>query len=303
MTLRHIKIFLSVCNNECNTTKAAADLCMTQPAVSLAIKELEQYYGITLFDRIGRRLQITEAGNHFKEYAGHINYLFDNMEMSMKNWDTFGTIRVGASITIGSQFLPDYVKAFNSMYPQTEVQVIVGPSEMLEQHILDNKLDFALIEGHIHSQSLVSTPYLEDHLTVICPANEMFFQGQEITIEEFKKQKFLLRERGSGARETFDRVVEEAGFSITPTWEAMSTTALVNGVINGLGISVLPQRMVMGSLQRGVVISVNVKDLKFSRRFHVIYHKEKYLTKSAKRFIELCKSYEIDYPMPNYNNL
>lgn len=303
MTIRHLKIFLSVCDNGCNTTKAAEELHMTQPAVSLAIRELEQYYGVVLFDRIGRRLKITEAGQRFWEYASHIVTLFDDMEKGMRNWDSFGVLRVGASITIGSQFLPSYVEAFYSRYPGTEVRAVVGPSDQLEQKILSNELDFALIEGVTHIPSFVSREYMEDYLAVICPANGSFHQGQEITIEEFRKQKFLLREKGSGTREAFERVIEQAGFSVVPIWEAMSTTALVNAVINGLGISILPYRMVVGTLERGLVVSVNVKGLKFRRKFHIIYHKEKFLTSSAKEFIDLCCNYEMDYPIPRYNSL
>ena len=79
MTIRHLKIFLSVCKNNFNTTKAAEELHMTQPAVSLAVKELEQYYGVFLFDRIGKRLKITEAGQRFYEYSIHITSMFDDM--------------------------------------------------------------------------------------------------------------------------------------------------------------------------------------------------------------------------------
>lgn len=303
MTIRHLKIFLSICDNDYNTTKAAAAMLMTQPAVSLAVKELEQYYGVTLFDRIGRRLRITQAGQRFREYSSHIITLFDDMEKGMRNWDSFGVIRVGASITIGSQFLPNYVKAFYSRFPGTEVRAIVGPSDQLEQKILHNQLDFALIEGVSHVPSFVSEEYMEDSLTVIGPADGQFCQGQVLTAEEFCRQRFLLREHGSGTRETFDRAIEQAGFTVSPIWEAMSTTALVNGVINGLGIAVLPHRMVMGPLERGLVVAIRVKGLDFKRKFHIVYHKEKFLTSSAKSFMELCRNYELDYPLPHYNGL
>ena len=276
---------------------------MTQPAVSLAIRELEQYYGVTLFDRIGRRLRLTEAGQRFWEYASHIAALFEDMEKGMRNWDSFGLLRVGASITIGSQFLPSYVKAFYNRYPGTEVRVLVAPSDELEQKILTSELDFALIEGVAHHPSILSEEYMEDHLTVICPANGNFQNGQILTIEEFKQQKFLLREPGSGTREVFDRATESAGFSVQPVWEAMSTTALVNAVINGLGIAVLPHRMVTGPLERGLITAVRVEGMDFLRRFHIIYHKEKFLTTSAKAFIDLCRNYETDYPLPRYSGL
>ncbi len=289
MTIRHLKIFLAVCDSDFNTTKAADRMHMTQPAVSLAIKELEQYYGVILFDRLGRRLQISECGKKLQEYASHIISMFDDMEKGMRNWDLSGVLRVGASITIGSQFLPDYVKVFNSCYPETEVKVVIGPSEQIEHKILKNELDFALIEGVCHVPDFVCEEYMEDQLTVISSAESSFRHGQEISIEEFKRQKFLLREHGSGTREVFDRAIEQAGFSVIPIWEATSTTALVNGVVNGLGIAVLPYRMIAEALERGLVIAVRVKGLDFGRKFHIIYHREKFLTSSAKAFLDLCR--------------
>ena len=290
MTFRHLKIFVSLYENNFNTTKTAASMHMTQPAVSLAVKELEQYYGVALFDRIGNRLKITPAGLRFYEYSSHIIALFDEMDNSMKNWDLAGTIRVGSSITIGSQFLPAYVNSFQSRYPGTRVKAQIAPSKQLEQMILNNELDFALIEGSSHNPSFICEEYMEDHLTVICPANGQFQPGQEISIHEFCQQNFLLREHGSGTRETFENTIAAAGFSIEPLWEAVSTTALVNAVISGIGISILPHRMIADAIQQGQVIAVTVKGLEFKRKFNIIYHQKKFLTAAARSFIELCRS-------------
>ena len=303
MTIRHMIIFRTICENGFNSTKAAEVLHMTQPAVSLAIKELEQYYGVHLFDRIGRRLQITDAGKHFLQYAIHISDLFSDMETGLRDWDSKGILRIGASITIGSQFLPRYVKAFTEICPGLDVRVTVDQSERLEQKIMANELDCALIEGIAHDPNIVSEAYMEDHLSVICSRDKGWKQGQVVSIEDFQRQRFLLREIGSGTREVFDRVVEQAGIHITPVWEAMSTTALVNAVINGLGIAVLPHRMILPALRQGLVCTVKVEGLSFSRNFHIIYHKDKFLTASAKRFINLCRDFEIDYPLPYYNGL
>lgn len=303
MTIRHLKIFLAVCDGGCNTTRAAEALTMAQPAVSLALKELEQYYGVVLFDRVGRHLQITAAGKRLWEYASHITSLFDDMEKGMRDWDTFGILRVGTSITIGSQFLPNYVKAFYARHPGTEIRAVIEPSDRLEAQILGSDLDLALMEGVSHSPSLESEEYMEDHLVVICPARGRFVQGQTLTQEEFRSQKFLLREPGSGTRETFQRAMEEAGLAVEPIWEAMSTTALVNAVINGLGITVLPHRMVLGPLSKGLVVSVRVEGLEFRRKYYIVRHRAKYLTASARAFLDLCRSYEMDYPMPRYSGL
>ncbi|WP_367926230.1 LysR family transcriptional regulator [uncultured Ruthenibacterium sp.] len=303
MTLRHMKIFCAVCNANCNTTKAAENLNMTQPAVSLAIKELEQYYGIILFDRIGRRLQITSAGENFLQYALRISAQFDDMEREMRNWDSIGLLRVGASITIGSQFLPSYVKAFYHRRPGTEVQVTVAPSDQLEQAIMNNKLDFALIEGISHNSAIHTEEYMEDCLCIIASPKEGFKQGQRLSLEQFSQQHFLLREPGSGTRDVFDKAAANAGISVKPIWEAASTTALVNAVINGLGIAVLPRRMIQGALERGLVVTLGAEGMDFRRSFYIIHHKDKYLTPAAKAFLDLCRNYEMDYPLPQYSGL
>ena len=303
MTLRHMEIFYALCHNDYNTTKAAIALNMTQPAVSLAIKELEQYYGVRLFDRIGRRLQITDAGEHFLQYAIHITDLFSDMETGLRDWDSKGVLRIGSSITIGSQFMPSYVKTFSQICPELDVRVTVEQSERLIHKLLVNELDFALMEGIVHEDGIVSEPYMDDYLSVICGVDYGWTQDQVISIDEFQKQRFLLREKGSGTREVFDLAINQAGIHVSLVWEAMSTTALVNAVIKGLGIAVLPHRMILPALHQGLIRTVNVEGLTFSRNFYVVYHKDKFLTTSAKKFISMCKAYEKNYPQPIYNGL
>lgn len=303
MTLRHMKIYCAVCSANNNTTKAAINLNMTQPAVSLAIKELENYYGIILFDRIGKRLKITTAGQRFLQYALRICAQFDDMEREMKNWDSIGLLRIGASITIGSQFLPNYVKAYYHRHPGTKIQVSINSSESLEHALINNEIDLALTEGEPQNPALYSQQYMTDYLSIIASSTSAFYQGQKLSIDEFKQQNFLLREPGSGTREVFDHVTMSAGLSIRPIWEATSTTALVNAAINGLGIAVLPHRMIQGALEKGLIITIGVEGIDFKRNFFITYHKDKYLTESAKIFIHLCKTYELDYPLPQYNGL
>ncbi len=303
MTLRHMIIFRTVCESGYNSTRAAKTLHITQPAVSLAIKELEDYYGVRLFDRIGRRLKITDAGQHFMHYAILISDLFRDMETGLRDWDSKGILRVGASITIGSQFLPGYVKAFSELCPGVDIRVSIEQSDHLEEKILTNELDCALIEGIPHSPKLVSEAYMEDQLCVVCSAKKGWKQGQVISIEDFKNQPFLLREHGSGTREVFERVIGHAGIHVVPAWEAMSTSALVNAVITGLGIAVLPQRMIKPILNRGLIVTVDVDGLDFRRSFYIIHHKDKFLMPSARKFIDLCRNYEGNHSFPYYSSL
>lgn len=167
MTVRHMRIFKTVCENGYSITKAAEKLNMTQPAVSLAISELESYYGVKLFDRISRRLYISEAGRLFLEYSDTITLTFDDMEKRIRSWDKSGKIRVGASISIGAMLMPKFVKEFNLEYPDTKVNVIINRSEELESFIMENKLDFALVEGIIHDTNLIYEDFMEDRLALV----------------------------------------------------------------------------------------------------------------------------------------
>lgn len=288
MTLRHIKIFLALCNCNFNTTKTAQHINMTQPAVSLAIKELEQYYNVALFDRIDRRLVITPAGRRFLEYANTIDHTFDDMEAEMKSWDKQGFIRVGATLTIGSKFLPIYAKKFIDAYPDIDIKGFCGPSNVLEEKILNNELEFAFSEGLAQHPSIVSEEYMDDHLIVFCGADSPYQQGQTISIEEFKNQKLVMREVGSGTRKVFDLACEKAGFYIEPVWESISNTGIINSVVHGIGIGVLSYRLLKYPLQKGYIKTLNVDGLDLNRKFYIIRHKDKKLSAAAKQFLMFC---------------
>lgn len=298
MTLRHVKIFLAVCENGCNITHAAKALYMAQPAVSQAIAELERYYGVRLFDRLNRRLCITQAGERFRAYAVHIRDLFDQMEAAMHNWDGQGVLRVGASITIGSYFLPAYARAFRAVYPQVQLQAEVAQSRRLEELLLENRLDLALLEGTIHSPLLVGQAYLEDELVGVCSAAGPFAQGQQVEPEVFAAQRFLVREPGSGTRETLDAAMEAAGYHVQPAWQSVSTGALLNAVMQGEGIAVLPRRLLSRAGRGGGLHQFTVRGMPFRRRYQIAYHRDKYLTPAMEAFLQVCRTYELDYPLP-----
>jgi DNA-binding transcriptional LysR family regulator len=173
MTIRHMIIFRTVCENGYNSTKAAEVLQMTQPAVSLAIKELEQYYGVHLFDRIGRRLQITDAGQHFLQYAIHISDLFSDMETGLRDWDSKGVLRIGASITIGSQFLPNYVKAFSELCPELDVRVTVE-NEVADNMYQRSELDYLIYNDQVAYAELILNGNPEAYLKTVTEYKSLY---------------------------------------------------------------------------------------------------------------------------------
>ncbi len=195
MTIRHIKIFKAICENGCNITRASQKLNMTQPAVSIAIKELESYYGVTLFDRIGRRLSITKAGEKLLDYSNRLTAVFDDMELRLKDWDTHATVRIGATTTPGGFLLPGYVKKFKESHPYTPLNINISTCYGLEEKLINGDLDFAIIEGELTSPVLKHTPFADDRLCIVQSSDGEYKNGDNITIDEFKSLNFLTREK------------------------------------------------------------------------------------------------------------
>lgn len=286
MTLRHMRIFVTV--YQCNSiTKAAKALHLAQPSVSLAVGELERYYGVKLFDRIAKRLYVTEQGKKFYNYAIHIVSLFDEMEKGIRDWDRVGAIRIGASITIGNYILPNRMEVFKQMYPDIQVSVMIKNSTDLEEEVRNNQIDFALVEGMPAPDQMMAVPFMKDKLCFICQTSHPLAAKESITLSEAAAQEFLLRESGSAGRELFEGILAVHDLSVVPIWESISTQAIVKAVSRGLGVSVLPYLLVKSEVEEGQVKEIPIEGVDLTRDFSIIYHKNKYLTPSAKAFMEL----------------
>lgn len=293
MTLRHLKIFIAVCRYK-SITVAADKLFLAQPTVSLAVRELEDHYGVKLFDRISRKLYITEPGKQFLTYAIHIVSLFEEMENGVQNWNFSGTLRVGASITIGTYLLPEYVSLFYQSHPRVKVHAVIDNSREIEQRVMDNEIDFALIEGIVHNPDIKSHQFMDDEMVLICGNRHELLAFHPLNVEQIKNYDFILREKGSGTRELFDSTMLIHDISIKPVWESISTQAIIKAVAAGHGLSVLPYRLVKADLDNNSVKQISIEGIHFKREFYIIYHKNKFLSQSAEEFIQLCKTHSSD---------
>lgn len=289
MTLRHMKIFVSVFRHS-NVTKAADELHLAQPSVSFAIKELEDYYGIRLFDRLGRRISPTETGKEFYGYALYIVSLFEEMEKKIRNWDALGTIRIGTSITIGTHILPPLLKQYQSLFPDLRTEVKIKKSSTIEQHILNNDIDIGLIENQPEHPDIIAVPFMEDSLQAVVATDHPLAEYNEITLEELAQYPFLMREKGSAGREILDACFALRQISVRPLWESASTQAIVRGVAEGLGVAVLPCLLVKKNVDEQTVKMLPFTE-PLTRTLNIIYHKSKYLTDNMNIFIDLCKKY------------
>lgn len=289
MTLRHMKIFVAVFRHS-NITKAAQELHLAQPSVSLAIKELENYYGIRLFERIGKRISPTEGGKEFFGYSLHIVSLFEEMEKRMKNWDVSGTIRIGSSITIGTHILPGLIRNYQAEFPDLKINAIISNSSTIENHILDNTIDLGLIETQPEHEDIQAVPFMKDSLCAIVGCSHPLAKESSVTLFDLAQYPFLMREKGSAGREILDSYFSIQQLNVRPAWESSSTQAIVKGVAEGLGVAVLPYLLVEKDIQEKTVRMLPFTR-PLSRDLNIIYHKSKYLTPNMKAFLSLCQTY------------
>ena len=288
MTIRHMRIFAEVYRTE-NVTQAAGQLHMTQPAVSRAIQELEQYYGVQLFERMNRRLYVTEAARSFYGHAMHILETFDLMEQELRDWEELGKLRIGSSISIGSRILPGLITEFNKMYPKIKVSVLISNSQAVQQAVVRNDLDLGLVEGSVTEEDLCAEAFQRDKLLLIMHREHPLLEKEKIRLEDLQEYDLLLREPGSAVRDYLDHLFAVHEMSVTPLWESTSTQALLGAVQKGIGISILPEMLVRDALDAGEICSAPLFGESLIRDHHLVRHKNKFLTPALEDFMQLCR--------------
>ncbi|KIR01349.1 putative transcriptional regulator [Lachnospiraceae bacterium TWA4] len=289
---RQLEIFIAV-YEENSMTKAGKRLYMSQPAISQVIREIEEFYGTAMFTRIGTKLYVTQAGEKFYDYAKRILHLFEDMDKELSAQDeATSRIRIGCNISAGTVLVRDYIKEFNKRYPSIKVFVKTSRSTVLENELFHNQLDFAIMEDLMRdAKGLIQEPYHKDRIVIVASPNHPLCQKDEISIWDLKDENWLLRESGAGVRDKIDSILKLNDIYIEPLWESSTTKALVNAVMDGFGISVLPYLLIKKYLESRALKELVIKDIALDRNLNIVYHKDKLFTKPMREFIEIMKEF------------
>lgn len=289
MKLRHLNIFITVCEHQ-NMTLAAKALYLSQPSVSQAISELESFYDVKLFERLNRRLYITSAGEKLLYYARHITNLTEQAKKELSEFGTSGTLRVGASLTIGTYLLPKLITTFREQMPTIELFTVVDNTNVIEHMLLKDEIDIGLVEGPVHSPNLIEQYIQTDHLVLIASPKHPISQKANHTAADLQGLRFIVREAGSGTRLIFENSMQAAGIS----WEIAgwyhSTETIKQAVRANLGLAVVPQISIEEDLKMGWVVLLDVQDIQLTRKFNFIYHKQKFFTPAMDHLVSLINA-------------
>ena len=291
MTIRHLRIFIEVAKSG-KMSIAAQQLFISQPTVSQSIRELEDYYGRKLFDRLSKKLYITPFGKELFTYATQVVEQFDNLEKKMNDNLHIENLRIGASVTVGSCLLSRIIKEFHRISPRVNTYSYVNNTAMVEKKLLKSELDIAIVEGDIYSQDLVTTPVIDDYLVFLCSNNHPLLYKEKITLHDLENQRFAMREDGSGTRKFLEQILHKYKIHIQLVCEASSTDTIRRAILDDNCISLLSIHTFEEDIINGKIgiIKTNLNVLK--RSFKLVYHKDKIMSSSIITLKDILKKYK-----------
>jgi len=290
MTLRSLRIFVAVASYG-NMTKTADKLYISQSSISQAIADLEKEYNVVLFDRLKNGLILTSVGNDMLKYAISILNMFDELETILSNDSKNPRIRIGASTTAGSTILKEIVVDLIKLNPNLEYTTFVGNTKSVEEKILSNEIDLGIVEGDVISKDIKIEQLAEDKMVFVCSPKHRFYGKSNISIYDLEKEPLILREETSGTRKQLTDQLKEFNIDTNVVWSCSNSEVVLSAVKENLGVSVLSAKLCYESLANGTLWSCDIKDANLTRKFKLIYHKDKFFTKTMNDFVFLSKKY------------
>uniref|UniRef100_A0A9E7ZVC2 LysR family transcriptional regulator n=1 Tax=Bosea sp. NBC_00436 TaxID=2969620 RepID=A0A9E7ZVC2_9HYPH len=291
MTLEQLRIFVAVAERE-HLTQGARVLNLTQSAVSSAITTLEARYATKLFDRIGRRIALTEAGTLFLIEARAVLARAAAAEAVLSDLSGLarGSLALMASQTVANYWLPPLIQRFRREHPGITVSLAIGNTETVSAAIRDGAADLGFIEGEIDDPSLDMTEVDEDELVIVVPPGHPWAKTPP-SPEELSRGAWVLREAGSGTRAMFEAALPGLGLAaddLVVALELPSNEAICAAVASGAGATAISRLVAANAIAAGRLATVALPLPR--RRFLALRHKERYLAKAAAAFLTLSQA-------------
>ena len=287
MTLEQLRIFVAVASRE-HVTQGARDLNLTQSATSAAIAALEARYQTRLFDRIGRRIALTEAGRLFLVEARGVLARAAAAEMVLSDVADLrrGSLAIAASQTVGNYWLPRFLHAFKHRYPGLTLTMRIGNTETVAKAVRDGEADLGFVEGDVEEPALASFPVAVDEMVLIVASGHDWSERGRPSPGALRFARWVAREKGSGTRAVFETVLATLGVTdIDIAMELPTNEAVAAAVEAGAGASILSRLAVASALRAGSLRAVDVKLPQ--RRFHALRLKERHVTQAERTLLAL----------------
>ncbi|MEX2468850.1 MAG: LysR substrate-binding domain-containing protein [Pseudohongiellaceae bacterium] len=293
-TLKQLQVFLAVASHE-NVSRAAVELALSQSATSTALKELEQRFGLVLFDRIGKRLQLNESGRLFRPRAAALMAQARELDSAMLQHSEVGEFRVGATLTIGNYLAIPILARFVQEHPGARVQLDVANTATVARKVQNFELDIGLIEGELQEPDLESSWWRDDELCLFCAPDHPWAGRGPLSDADLLAAEWIVRETGSGTRQAFDRAMTGLLPRLNVRLELQHTEGIKRAVEAGLGLGCLSTLTLKDAFARGSLVPLTAPQRNWTRQFYFILHREKYRSRGIRDWIAMCRQAEPAY--------
>ncbi|MFZ3173150.1 MAG: selenium metabolism-associated LysR family transcriptional regulator [Carboxydocellales bacterium] len=291
MNFNHLKVFWAVAKN-LSYSRAAEELYLSQPTVSIQLKKLEEALGLDLLEQLGKKIYLTQAGELLYPYVNRIFSLATEAESAIQELKGLraGRIIIGASTTPGIYLLPAIISSFQQNYPRLEISLEISNTHQVQEHLLLNQLDLGVVGEELTiDPQLIIQPLLADKLLIIAAKEHPLALRKSVSFAEFLTQRLILRERGSSTREILEQSVHSRGLQLKVAMQLNSIEAIKQAVIANLGVSVISKLTVGMEVKAGLLRAIPFSDLSLSRHINLAYHKEKKLSPVMQAFVQDIK--------------
>ncbi|MFF2484142.1 selenium metabolism-associated LysR family transcriptional regulator [Paenibacillus sp. NPDC058071] len=297
LNFHQLHIFYTVADKG-SFSAAAAALHMTQPAVTMQVQSLEEYFGTKLLRRSTKRIELTEAGKALMPYASRSIHLIQETEQAMSAFtkQLKGKLQLGASLTIGEYILPRLLGPFGNEFPHIAISMKVINTSQIIDDILSHQLNFGLIEAQVSHPDMHMEAVMSDELKLIVPKNHPLAGRTDVALSEVAEYPFVLREQGSGTRLVMEEQLKRKGIdpaNLRIVMELGSTGAVKSAVEAGLGVSIISVSSVKHEVALGLLAVVPIVDTTFKRQFYSIHLKSSVLPLSAVTFLTFLRERDL----------
>ena len=290
LTLQQLRLFEAVSRNN-SFTRAARELHLTQPAVSIQIKRLEEQVGTPLFEKVGKKIFMTPAGEAVYQASLDILQRVDDLQIQVENLrgEVKGPLQL-AVVTTTKYFLPHLLGQFLREYPDVEPRMQFTNRARVVDRLLNNEDDFVVMGRIPEEGQFTAHPFLENILVPVAPPDHPLVGRSNIPLERLVRERFLEREQGSGTRAALDRLLQNHGLQIEPYMELGSAEAIKQGVIAGLGLGVLSLHSLHLEQSNNKLAILDVQGFPLKRRWYAVHLKGKTLSLTAQTFLDFILS-------------
>jgi DNA-binding transcriptional LysR family regulator len=294
MDLRRLEIFVKVAELG-SFSRAAEALFLTQPTVSEHVRALEDELGVQLLDRLGRGTTPTRAGTLLLGYALRMLTLAREAVQAIEQFQgrVSGELTIGGSSIPGEYVVPALIGAFRGKYPDVRISLLIGSSREVQQWVEEGRVEIGVVGAAPSGRPLQARQLMDDEIVVVVGADHPWSTRKTVSLDELKAEPMIVRERGSGSRETFERALEGVGLDLGAfriVGEMASTQAIKQAVRAGVGLSLISRRAVLDECRARLLVCVTIRDLTISRAFHLVTHRDRSRSPLAQAFLAFLES-------------